>query len=378
MTKQERFLAKVEKTDSCWLWRGWTGGDGYGRTAAEGRSAIAHRVSYQLFNGEIPEGLIVRHTCDTPACVRPDHLILGTSKDNAEDIVRHGRKAKRFLNRRPNGWFKSPRAKDLFLQDVEKTPGCWVWQGLTDRLGYGQVSRRGKCCSAHRVAYELFNGPIPNGLHVRHACDNPSCVRPDHLVVGTHRQNIQDAIERRRHQRGANHWSKRLPERIPRGERHSSCTHPESVPRGEDHWTHRDRMKAVSNAAHMKKHIVRGSEHGNAKVTAEMVVEIRRRLANGERPTHLANNYPVSRRAIRDIGIGAHWGHIPGALRSDQLPKRGLLGVAHPRARFTAEQVVAMRRRWQQGESMRQIAVAMGIPKATAREAIVGKTYAEL
>lgn len=78
---------------------------------------------------------------------------------------------------------------------------CWPWLASKDRHGYGHISagRRGKSpLKAYRVSYELANGPIPEGLHVRHTCDNPHCVNPAHLLVGTAADNVADRMNRGR------------------------------------------------------------------------------------------------------------------------------------------------------------------------------------
>lgn len=90
----ESFWARVEKTDGCWWWRGKRDSNGYGllRTRGPHRKDVrAHRVSWHLSRGPIPNGLCVCHRCDEPLCVRPDHLFLGTRRDNSQDMVRKGR-----------------------------------------------------------------------------------------------------------------------------------------------------------------------------------------------------------------------------------------------------------------------------------------------
>lgn len=66
---------------------------------------------------------------------------------------------------------------------------CWIWTAAKDKDGYGRFQVGYRCTNAHRVAYELFVGPIPEGHHVDHMCKNKSCVRPDHLQVLTHFEN---------------------------------------------------------------------------------------------------------------------------------------------------------------------------------------------
>lgn len=76
---------------------------------------------------------------------------------------------------------------------------CWEWQGHRHKVGHGQVrGNNDKAEYTHRVAWELSYGPIPEGKVVRHTCDNPPCCNPLHLVLGTQKENIYDAIQRKR------------------------------------------------------------------------------------------------------------------------------------------------------------------------------------
>lgn len=92
----QRLWAKVRKSDSCWLWTGARQAFGYGVIGVGGRAdgvARTHRVSYELAYGSIPDGMEVCHRCDIPACVRPEHLFLGTRQDNTDDAVAKHRMA---------------------------------------------------------------------------------------------------------------------------------------------------------------------------------------------------------------------------------------------------------------------------------------------
>lgn len=84
-----------------------------------------------------------------------------------------------------------------FWERVNKD-GCWRWTGATNGKGYGQVTVDGVHYLAHRIAYSLAKGSVPDGLLVCHHCDNPICVRPSHLFVGTHRDNAHDMIKKGR------------------------------------------------------------------------------------------------------------------------------------------------------------------------------------
>lgn len=99
-----------------------------------------------------------------------------------------------------------------FWSKVEKggPDDCWIWRGARTRAvatpqysAYGQILFKGKMVGAHRVSYEMANGPIPTGLFVLHNCDNHFCVNPAHLRVGTAKENMQDCMERGRHKIGS-------------------------------------------------------------------------------------------------------------------------------------------------------------------------------
>jgi hypothetical protein len=99
----------------------------------------------------------------------------------------------------------------MFLASFEKRGECWIWKAQRDKDGYGVMRLKGRGrIKAHRFSFQLGRGEIPPGLMVRHTCDTPECVNPDHLVTGTALDNKKDCIERLRHCRGEQHHKARL------------------------------------------------------------------------------------------------------------------------------------------------------------------------
>lgn len=87
-----------------------------------------------------------------------------------------------------------------FLGNVDQSApdGCWQWKGIENSNGYGRFSYKDSHRLAHRFSYELFFGPVPNGMNVCHRCDNRKCVNPEHLWLGSQSQNLSDAVSKGR------------------------------------------------------------------------------------------------------------------------------------------------------------------------------------
>ena len=134
---EQRFWEKVDKSsgaDSCWLWTASTNGHGYGVIGADGKLQKAHRVSWNLANGPVPEGLCVLHRCDTPPCVNPGHLFLGSHAENMADMNAKGREARGEAN---------GQSKLTATQVVEIREASGTQTAIAARFG---VSRRQISC----------------------------------------------------------------------------------------------------------------------------------------------------------------------------------------------------------------------------------------
>lgn len=126
----KEFWARVEKTDSCWLWRG-SRRRAYGRMEYQGGTYSAHRLAYLLAYGSIPFPLFVLHRCDNPLCVRPDHLFVGTPSDNMCDKVSKGRQF------RPRGEKNGKSAKLTWKEvaEIRRKRASNTLQQLADEYG---------------------------------------------------------------------------------------------------------------------------------------------------------------------------------------------------------------------------------------------------
>ena len=146
---------------------------------------------------------------------------------------------------------------DRFYAKLVPNPenGCLEWHGWADRNGYGRIKINGKGVYTHRLAYELAVGPIGD-FKVLHKCDNPACCNPDHLFLGTLKENMQDMVKKGRN------------------------------------------------------YVCSGSRHGLSKLTEAQVLEIRDKTAQGASQASLARFYGVSAASINKIVRRRVWTHI--------------------------------------------------------------------
>lgn len=154
-----------------------------------------------------------------------------------------------------------------FWSKVDKNGDCWVWTGSRFTDGYGQFTVAPRNVRAHRFSWVVSHGAIPDGLCVCHKCDNPACVRPDHLFLATSQENTQDKVNKSRQARG---------------------------------------LRISGNQLNL----VTGAGHHSAKLTPTQVREIRAAIEEGTTNTVLGRRYGVSGAAIRAIRNRKNWAHV--------------------------------------------------------------------
>ena len=129
---------------------------------------------------------------------------------------RRGNRPRRFCSQAHHGAHRTRPGVERFWEKVDRGGGpaaCWTWGASCDPKGYGQFNQGNHVCEgAHIIAWELTHGPIPAGLCVLHRCDNPPCVNPAHLFLGTIADNNADMMAKGRHARGSGHGNARLTE----------------------------------------------------------------------------------------------------------------------------------------------------------------------
>lgn len=200
-----------------------------------------------------PVSRVNLRTCDIPGCARK-HNARGLCGPHYLMWWKHGDPlfADKGLHKGTFG--QKPNTAEDFWDNVDTSGNCWIWKLAKDREGYGFFWWKNKQIRAHRfVAQEILGWEI-KGLQVCHECDNPSCVNPDHLFLGTHTTNMEDCVKKGRQQKG------------------ERCH--------------------------------------TAKLKEEDVREVRARLANGDPPSRIAKEKGVTKSCIQHIGWGKTWKHV--------------------------------------------------------------------
>jgi len=137
-----------------------------------------------------------RRRCDIEGCER-GHLARGLCKLHYYRVVNTGEVGPAGVRlRNTDKYLTAPERLAFYVDQTQPADACWEFEGHRNRDGYGSFFVNGERDQAHRWAWRVANGPIADGLHVRHMCDNPPCCNPNHLELGTHADNMRDRHER--------------------------------------------------------------------------------------------------------------------------------------------------------------------------------------
>lgn len=219
-------LYKTDSNTSCWLWMGCCKASQRGKllplfSVFDGEKYFlvsARRFAFSLVGNDLSNNLEIYNVCGNDLCVNPDHS-------------------------------KETTLENRFWMHVNKqdADSCWMWMGSHTKEGYGNFNSS----KAHRISYQLHFGEFPPYMDVLHKCDNPSCVNPDHLFLGTAQDNSDD-------------------------------------------------MKRKGRAS-------RGEASGNSKLTAQDVIDIRQGISDKKSCVDLGRRFGVTSTAISDIKRGRTW-----------------------------------------------------------------------
>lgn len=239
-------IAGLLASNGCVIWTGAKRATGYGHKLVNGKYKLVHRAVIELNSGkEIEEGLVVMHLCDNRLCINPEHLQLGTSKENTQDAIAKGRKdnkhqqvsrsyklnsvqVREIHEKRSRGATYTILAKEYEVSrdtikrvlsfpkpsenivivppsldvklDESDNQGCLIYQGFIHPDGYGYKRiNSSRPISVHRLALkEKLGRDLLPGMVACHRCDKPTCINPEHLFEGTQIENVMDAVSKGR------------------------------------------------------------------------------------------------------------------------------------------------------------------------------------
>jgi hypothetical protein len=189
-------------TNDCWNWNNSLNEDGYGSLVYKSKFWLTHRLAYKLKYGDILEKLLIRHKCTNRKCCNPEHLELGTYKDNNIDtVINNGRLFYKNNNELSNQIRKLKTIEErinFYLKHsyVVEPNNCWISELLQKHSsGYYQINFNKTVIRLHRMilASKINKNYKDDSWVARHTCNNRSCINPEHLIEGSRSDNALDS-----------------------------------------------------------------------------------------------------------------------------------------------------------------------------------------
>ena len=271
---------------------------------------------------------------------------------------------------------------------VKNENGCLIWKGTMNAYGYGVITRQINPrirIQAHRLLKELEIGrSLTDSEVAMHTCDTKACVNPEHIKLGSHKDNSADMVQKGRQQRWEHHGRAKLKredipiirERYKAGKRQLELAEEFGVSRSQIGFIVSNKEWKDLPGDYAPDH-PGGKRFGEAnkmsKLTAEQVLNIRRLYKDGLTQYQLADQFSVSQGAISDIIIGKKWKHLHGNYSPDHVGR--WLGEDHYASKLTENDVLNIRRFYSEGISQAKLAAQFGVCQPNISDIVRGKKW---
>lgn len=341
----------------------------------------------QSGNASVADSLPARCPCGNPSRAKKGGLC------NA--CRQRATRERRGVTHKRSGRVLPPRDLGRFMSKVgpaDPGTGCQEWTGGRVNGKYGRFTEDYVPQEAHRLAYAIEYGEVPEGVWVLHSCDNPPCCNPAHLRLGGNTENVMDRVARGRGLFGQDHPRTQLRDddvlairaAVAAGEDLVTVALRYGLKPGASNvymlvtgktWRHLPGAVGLDRA----KSQVRGEKAGLAKLTADQVLEARHRYRDTDVTlSEIAAEYGVKKSAMRQAITGKTWAHLPDAVPAGTRGHTGATGERSGSASLTADQVREIRRRAAAGETQHSLADVFGVRHGTISKIVRRERWAHI
>jgi IS30 family transposase len=308
LTIKELVESHIVSKENCWITDYKPNPSGKLVICRKGKTFNLYRLVYESYKQEtLSKDLFVHHTCENLLCINPDHLYASKASK------------KEYSDKRKRPRLNKLQIKERIESHIVSKNGCWLTDVKIDVNGRPRLSFNNKSLIFARVVYEVYKGDFPKNLFICHTCDNPLCVNPDHLYVGTSTDNGRNKKRRNRQAKGSKIGMSKLTEdqvtKIKElllegqlsfrqiAEMFGVTSGTIGVINKGKSWNHVN----VSNST-----IVSDRSKKNFKLDEEKVRRIKELINEGMSSTQISKQFGVSGSAISEIKNNKSWTHVKG------------------------------------------------------------------